>query len=131
MSIRIERERDQRPIINLDIRGIDGVWRQFDFLVDTGADITLLSRENADKLKLPIFGARQVVIAGILEQSDLFFVHNVDMRIAHCCFVGQVAVPLKDGPMLLGRDVLLSAFEVTFDQNEIVLTPRFSFCNCG
>jgi hypothetical protein len=44
---------DVRPIIRGELCGADGVWRPLEFLVDTGADRTVLSASALEESHLP------------------------------------------------------------------------------
>lgn len=43
-----------RPVVIGKIRSSDGIWQRIQFLVDTGADRTVISAEALKRLKLPL-----------------------------------------------------------------------------
>jgi hypothetical protein len=56
-----------RPVIRAEVLGGDGVWRETEFLVDTGADRTVLSGEA---FQISRFSA--IELAGELAESEVW-----------------------------------------------------------
>ena len=110
-----------RPIIRGELQAADGSWVHAPFLVDTGADRTVLSAEISNALHLlPIASSDRLSgIGGMAEslvvETGIRFTHDEDGKVV---FRGQFAGftdPEALDMSVLGRDIL-SLFALIVDR---------------
>ena len=103
------------PKIVLPVK-TSGGYKDFRFLLDTGADFTMLPFTMADELGVDIENAPEVTVTGIKREEVRARLAEVTVRI------GEVEVELsclycmkEDMPYLLGRMGLFQRFNIAFD----------------
>ncbi|MEX2213580.1 MAG: hypothetical protein WD768_05605 [Phycisphaeraceae bacterium] len=101
-----------RPMIRVSVLSAAGAWHQEEFLLDTGADNTVFTRELFDALELP-GQTRDFALAGVGGQSACLAVAT--RLVVHCdqgapvSFKGEYAshtVAKALDESILGRDIL-------------------------
>ena len=103
------------PLITISVNTLSG-WRPFDFLVDSGADVTMVPKSMAewvriDLKKLPRLRSYGVEGRGIqVHQGSLKIRISKNELTIPCLFSSQEKTPL-----LLGRAGLFNHFTIAFD----------------
>ena len=109
----------ERPIVRLMVE-YKGKVAFINWLIDTGADLTLLSIDTAKQLGMDFTG-KTVFIRGIVG-GDTFYAKQVNMWADGICpFTATVYISPNNHSNLLGRDVLFKQFAVYMDKDRIVL----------
>ncbi len=111
------------PTVAVDVK-TPGGYARLDFLIDSGADFTILPASLAKPLGVDIGSARKLRITGIACVPVDASVATLTLRIgdfefdAPCLFS-----PIDDAPLVLGRLGFFSRFNITFDnrRKKIVL----------
>lgn len=109
------------PIVVLELKTIYG-WKKFDFLVDTGADLTTLPATILPHLGLKEPDLKKSKTVGVGGIEIEIFEAVISMKIGACDLPVRVAVT-KDSatPFLLGRkDVFEEKFSLMLDSLEKV-----------
>ncbi|MEM4323581.1 MAG: aspartyl protease family protein [Candidatus Nitrosocaldaceae archaeon] len=117
----------ERPIVNAIIVYNDkSVVAQM--LIDTGADLTILSRDKALELGMKFEGER-VIINGILS-SSIFYAKQVTLQIPPFCpIVTNVYISEENNNDLLGRDLIGTYFSLQMYNDTTIIEPLVS-CQC-
>ena len=103
------------PRISVQVRTLDG-WITYEFLIDTGADLTLVSRDLADDLGLTWDDLPPAEVRGVGHGPTLARLGRLPLRIGgvgltvRCLFVQRT-----DMPPILGRADFLDRFVLTID----------------
>lgn len=87
-----------------DVRGSEGT--EVTFIVDTGADLTLLQNRTADQASLWNDLAGQIRVSGIGGQPERRRVYNALVRIAGQSVLATADCREDTGEDILGRDVI-------------------------
>lgn len=117
--VALERERYNRATVQVSVQG-QGPYR---FLVDTGAEATVVSREIATALALAPAGRALVVGMASEEEADLVDIENLTLaEMDFCCLTSPVLARDKIGADgILGLDSLQDS-RVLLDFEEDTLT---------
>lgn len=113
-----------RPKIPVEL--ISGYERKTQMMyLDSGADITLLSKSIGDLLKFEMTG-EILQMKGVADVSIPVIIKNVDIKLCDIEFSAKVAWALIETPLLLGRMDVFDKFEIVFMQKEkkVVLYPN-------
>lgn len=111
------------PTIVLPMRTPRG-FRPFWFLMDSGADFSMMPRSQARRLGVELKGATEVQITGIDGVPQRAPVREIALRIGEAeVHIPCVFSPNPDAPYLIGRMGFFSRFNITFDnrRKKIVL----------
>ena len=101
-----------RPVIRGEIQGADGAWLKVPFLVDTGADVTVLSADVLRALDLPAIdspgqlGGAGGVVESVVVAAEIRFTHDKGGK---ATFKGDFAGcknPTHLDMSVVGRDIL-------------------------
>ena len=101
----------RRPVISGEIRAADGSWEKSEFLVDTGADRTVLSAATLARLALQPLAMREGlsgvggIVATVVVETEL---HLMRENAGHVVFRGQYAAVTELEALdisVLGRDI--------------------------
>jgi len=103
------------PTIDLPVKTPEG-YKVLGFLVDTGADFTMLPFTVADALGVDIQNAPEMIVTGIRREEVRARLAEVTVRIGEM----EVELPClycmkEDTPYLLGRMGLFQRFNIAFD----------------
>jgi hypothetical protein len=100
------------------------------FLVDSGADLPLASRDLCDSLGKKWEDGRRGILHGISRRKVCQVegrVHDVDLVIAELSI--QITIPMcfaeGHAPLLMGREGFFEYFRVTFDGQALLTTFEF------
>lgn len=118
-----------RPTLRVLLREADGL-EPHHFLVDSGADLSLASRDLCDSLSITWEDGERRILHGISRKEECQVesrVHDVDLVVAELGI--QITIPMcfADGhaPLLLGREGFFEYFRVTFDGQALLTTFEF------
>ncbi len=117
-------ERDSRvfghilkPVLYIEIFSEKhGLWCGIDeAVVDTGADVTLISRIIGKDLVDDIFSGVKASIKGVTPHEIDVYIHNLKLKVIGKEFETKVAIADSDEvPILLGRFGALDLFDANF-----------------
>lgn len=105
-----------RPILTVGVE-YQGRYENVSFIIDSGADFSLLSRDSTALLGMELFGGERLDVSGILGKADCFkravrmTVPGFEAR----PFDSKVYVSEKFKNNLLGHDNFFHHFIVAFD----------------
>lgn len=110
------------PIIPVSVRTPEG-WKMFDFLVDSGADFSVLPRSFSKEIGVDLSECRVSTTMGVEGSGTKIYHSKIDIRIGafmkpiHCGFASHDRIP-----PLLGRLDIFSNFNITFhaERNSIL-----------
>ena len=106
-----------RPIIHLYVRSKDGEWYLFHPYVDSGADISLLTRSDCRLLGFKLREGNYRPILGIGRLEIPAYVREVFIRIGDKEFDARIAFADSDEvPRVLGRSEIFKRFRIIFDE---------------
>lgn len=96
-------------------------------LVDSGAEVTLLTSEDARLLNINKEEGKKIIISGISKNSITGYAHNLPIVLGE----KEIKAPVifsnsKDTPRVLGRQKIFEQFYVIFDEknHRIIFVPR-------
>lgn len=113
------------PIIRIPILTKYG-YQNFDFLVDTGADCSMMPAAAAQDLSIDLEDSSRIKFQGIGGESVSARIARIKMKIIEepiavtCAFAAR-----ENTPFILGRKDIFSKFSLTFDNSRkrIRFTP--------
>ncbi len=112
------------PLITLLVQTWYG-WQPFDFLVDSGADVSMVPKSMADWVGVELKGLnrhRSYGIEGkglnVHEGSLMIRLGNVDVKVP-CLYSSQ-----ENTPLLLGRAGIFDHFTLIFDNHHKLICFR-------
>jgi hypothetical protein len=108
-----------RPKVTVFLCTAQEEWRGFQVYVDSGADMSLFNRSDAEYLGLSLTQGEYHPIAGVGRVLIPAYVHPVKMRIGDSTLDVKAAFADSDEvPRLLGRTDVFTHFKITFvEQN--------------
>lgn len=107
------------PVIVLHIQARNKKWYQFKPYLDTGADISLLTRLDAELLGLDIYKGQEELIGGVGGGLVKTYTHSVQVQIGETKLRVPVAFADSDEtPRLLGRRNIFSKFYIGFNESK-------------
>lgn len=118
-----------QPKIPIQVFGPKGETR-FDALVDTGADLTIFPRFNADHVGADLHERNLAHTSGIGEGNvKLFYAEGIELGLQVDGELYRWSAPVwfsesDESPALLGRKGFLEYFTATFDGDNHILTLK-------
>ncbi len=106
-----------RPIAKVGLKDANGELFELSMLVDSGADITILSRRIGDIMGLYVEEGEEKVFRGIVGEM-IAYVHKIPLFINGKEVETRVAFALSEVPNLLGRLDIFKNFEISFIKEE-------------
>lgn len=106
-----------KPLIYIEIFSEKhGLWCGINnALADTGADITLISRDIGEELVNDIFAGIKASMKGVTPHEVDIYIHNLKLRVIGKEFNTKVAIAdSEEVPILLGRFGALDMFKAKF-----------------
>lgn len=108
-----------RPVAEVSFRDKNGSEIVSFMFVDSGADITLISKSFGESLGLEINKEEIKEVRGIGDSRVPVIIKKLPLKIGDISFEARVAWALVEGvPPLLGRIDVFDRFEVSFKQKE-------------
>ena len=102
-----------RPIAKVGLRDANGEMFELSMLVDSGADISILSKRIGDIMGLDVEQGEAKVFRGIVGEL-LAYVHKIPLSINGREVETRIAFALSEVPNLLGRLDIFKNFEIIF-----------------
>ena len=112
-----------RPIAKVGLRDASGELFELSMLVDSGADITILSKRIGDIMGVNVEQGEAKVFRRIVGEM-IAYVHKIPLSINGKKIETRVAFALSEVPNLLGRLDIFKNFEISFRKGE-----DFCFCD--
>ena len=106
-----------RPIAKVGLRDSNGEMFELSMLVDSGADISILSKRIGDIMGLDVEQGEAKVFRGIVGEL-IAYVHKIPLFINGKKVETRVAFALSEVPNLLGRLDIFKNFEISFKKEE-------------
>lgn len=113
------------PYISVPVRASWG-WQNLWFLVDSGADTTMLTLSLAKQLKIPFNINKETKIFGIGEKSIVAFPGNITLKLGDNIIEARsYLIDAEDSTLLLGRLDIFDRFNIYFDttNQKVVFNP--------
>ncbi len=106
-----------RPIAKVGLKDADGDMFELSMLVDSGADISILSKRIGDIMGVDVEQGEAKVFRGIVGEM-MAYVHKISLFIDGKEVETRVAFALSEVPNLLGRLDIFKNFEISFRKEE-------------
>ena len=109
-----------RPIAHVYLQSKKGEWFLFYPYADSGADVSLFTRSDAELLNLELLEGEYRPIMGIGKFMLPAYIHTVCMKVGDLQFDANVAFANSDEvPRLIGRETIFKKFKITFDEAKL------------
>ena len=109
-----------RPYVMVKIMGGDGKWHDVNMMLDSGNDITLLTKDTAKAIQMdPKTDGDLFRVAGINGTPDMFFMFTGQMQIGG---MSPISTKIGIGPLrdnLLGRNDIFKRYSILFTPNSV------------
>ena len=113
----------ERPVADIFMRTTGGEWIEFHPFIDSGADITLIPYSFGLMLGLSKDSEKIKELKGVRGIALPVVISKVKMRIGNIELNPRVAWALiEEAPPLLGRLDIFDKFDITFKENEGVIS---------
>lgn len=108
----------KRPVAEVIFKNNEKEILEYPY-VDSGADISLISKSVGDSLGFTIEKTDEITeIKGISEREVPIIIKNVKMKIGEKIFDTRIAWALiEEVPLLLGRTDVFNLFDISFNKN--------------
>jgi hypothetical protein len=106
-----------RPIMKVGLKDADGTIFEISMIVDSGADITVLSKRIGDIMGIDVEEGEEKIFRGIVGEL-IAYVHSIPLFIDGKELEVRVAFALAEVPNLLGRLDIFRNFEINFRKEE-------------
>ena len=105
----------KRPVAEVHIKDKNGQWRAITMLVDSGADVSIISKSYGELFGHNLKKGRKIRLKGIGEDEVLAYLHKMEMLIGKHEVNLEVAIASVDLKVnVLGRMDIFSLFEIQF-----------------
>jgi hypothetical protein len=115
------------PVLSVLMRNAKGRIKREQFVVDSGADVSMAPRSLCDELGLDWAAGLETAVRGIAPREECVvagMIHNVSILVIEA--EAEVVVPIcfaeGDAPQLLGRERFFDAFLIQFDKRRQLTT---------
>ncbi len=110
------------PIVEFYIKDKKGNWNRFLAYVDSGASLTVLTRDDANRLGITLEKGKRTDLHGISGAVPAY-IHNTSIKIAGKILKVKIAFSISnETPRLLGRDKIFESFTVCFSDRKHKIT---------
>ena len=110
-----------RPVADVKLLSVSGMWIDFHPYIDSGADVTLVPLTLGKLLGFQVSDQQVSQIGGIRGSIPVIY-ERKRMKVGECEFEVLLGWALvEDVPPLLGRTDVFEKFEITFKQSEGVV----------
>lgn len=108
-----------RPVARIFLNAQNG-WQPFRVYIDSGADISLFTRNDAEYLGLQLNQGEYYPIIGVGRLLIPAYLHMIKMKIGESVLDVKAAFADSDEvPRLLGRKNVFSNFKITFCEQDL------------
>lgn len=105
------------PAITAIFSGKNGNKISTLLVIDSGADITLLSKSDAGSLGIDLEKGKEISVRGIYPKLVSAFLHQVEIKIGNFEFEIPVLFSTSnETPRILGREGIFEKFFILFDE---------------
>jgi hypothetical protein len=112
-----------RPVARLMIKGATEDWHLFRAYIDSGADLSLFRRNDADLLGLKLTEGEYHPIMGVGRTFIPAYIHTIKMKIGDQELnVKEAFADSDEVPRLLGRTNIFPHFKITFNEQKLTIT---------
>ena len=109
-----------RPAIYFYLQGVDKNWYLFDAYLDSGADLSLLTRSDCEFLGHQLKEGREKYIGGIAGGLMRVFLHRIPFRIGKVIIEAEIGfAEIEEVLRLLGRRAIFPHFRICFDEDKL------------
>jgi Aspartyl protease len=109
-----------RPKITVSLCSISNEWHFFRAYVDSGADVSLFTRDDCELLGLKLKEGNYKAIIGVGRTLIPAYMHAIKIRIGESELDVKVAFADSDEvPRLLGRTDIFTHFNITFAEQDL------------
>jgi len=109
-----------RPIAQIFLASTRNEWQLFRVYIDSGADISLFTRNDAEYLGLNLNQGEYYPIIGVGRMLIPDYIHMVKMKIGDTVLNVKAAFADSDEvPRLLGRIGVFPQFKITFCEQDL------------
>lgn len=106
-----------RPIAKVGLKDANGDMFELSMLVDSGADISILSKRIGDIMGVDVEQGEAKVFWGIVGEM-MAYVHKISLFLDGKEVETRVAFALSEVPNLLGRLDIFKNFDISFRKEE-------------
>jgi hypothetical protein len=104
-----------RPVAEIHVKDKNNIWRAITMYVDSGADISIISRDFGELFGHKLEKGRKIKLKGIGDIHIIAYVHKMEMLIGTHAALVEVAIAVNnDVPNVIGRRGLFDIFEIQF-----------------
>lgn len=112
-----------RPTARILLQSTKDEWYAFRVYIDSGADISLFTKTDANLLQLNIYKGQYRPIIGIGKTLIPAYTHQVKIKIGERILKADVSFADSDEvPRLLGRTDIFKHFKITFNEQNLETT---------
>jgi predicted aspartyl protease len=105
----------KRPVVETFIKDRSGSWKAITLYIDSGADVTILSRSFGELLGFNIEKGRPARFKGFGKGHVETFLHNADIKIDDISVKTKIAISKYDDvPNVLGRYGIFDRMIISF-----------------
>jgi hypothetical protein len=109
-----------RPVAQIFLQSIQEKWYAFEAYIDSGADISLFRRTDAELLGLNLRTGEYHPMMGIGKTLVPAYKHKIKLRIEDTVLEAFASFADSDEvPRLLGRTDVFNHFRITFDEAKL------------
>ncbi len=109
-----------RPIAQIFLRSTKNDWQPFRVYIDSGADISLFTKNDAEYLGLNLNQGEYYPIIGVGRLLIPAYIHTIKMKIGESVLDVKAAFADSDEvPRLLGRTGVFPHFKITFCEQDL------------
>ena len=115
------------PYISIPVKASWG-WQNLWFLVDSGADTTMLTLSLANQLGLNVNKNKKTELFGIGENSVPAYPGKINLKLGNFIFDARCYfIDAEDSTLLLGRLDIFDKFNIYFDSTnqKVVFNPLY------
>ncbi|MBU0630881.1 MAG: retropepsin-like domain-containing protein [Candidatus Margulisbacteria bacterium] len=104
-----------RPVAEIHIRDKNDVWRAITMYIDSGADISIVSRSFGELFGHNVAKGKKIKLKGVSGEHIIAYVHKMRMLIGKHEIQVEVAIAdVEEIPNILGRKEVFNSFEIQF-----------------
>lgn len=109
------------PVIPIEILTKFG-YQKFDFLVDTGADCSIMPKSVANDLDIDLSNLTKMHLCGIEGRTIVAYIAKITVRITNTPLLITCALSSNEkSPFILGRKDIFSHFNIIFDNKRKII----------
>lgn len=104
-----------RPVAEIHIRDKNDQWRAITMYVDSGADVSIVSRGFGELFGHNIAKGKKIKLKGVGGEHIIAYIHKMVLLIGKHEVQAEVAIAdVDDIPSILGRKEVFNSFEIQF-----------------